>query len=182
MNTHQLPLRNSEQAKGIVVPQIGFDREGQLGNVVDGMDVARLQADLVELPLIKRHLFIGGPHHFQQPRRLDGVEIIAGGALDFRGIHGHGGSTPCFLSMGRIRKYAHMVSNRFILPQFSPLRKTRRGHSFGKTGFLVARALTTATRPFPTKLETGVFIFTSGYSSGGCTARRGLPRRCRRLS
>ena len=81
-----------------------------------------------------------------------------------------------------IRKYAHMVANRFILPQFSPLRKTRKGFLSEKIDFAMARIPIMATRPFPAMSATGVFIFTSGYSSGGCTARRGFPRRWEKLS
>jgi hypothetical protein len=89
VDAHQLALRHSEEAERVIVPQIRLEGKGQLADVVDRMDIAGQQAHLVEFLLIEGDVFVGGAHHLQQPRRLDGVQIVAGGTFDFRGIHGH---------------------------------------------------------------------------------------------
>ena len=92
VDPHQLALGNGEQAEGIVVPHVGFYRKGQLAHIVDGVDVLRFQADGVQLFLIEGYMLIGVFHHPDQPRGLNGVEIVPGSALYLRLQNRHGGS------------------------------------------------------------------------------------------
>ena len=90
MDAYQLAGRHGEQAVGIIIPQIVFDGKGQLHDVVNGVDVARLQSGVLQLLFIKWNVFIGALHHFNQARRLDGVQVVLRSAFNFRLIDWHG--------------------------------------------------------------------------------------------
>lgn len=96
VDAHEFALRDGEQSERIIVSQIGLDGEGEPYEVVNRMNILRVQADLIEFPLIKGDILIGVLHHFDQAGGLDRVQIISGGTFHLRLINGH--TNDSFLS------------------------------------------------------------------------------------
>ena len=59
MHPGDLVLRYGEHAEGIVVAQIGLGGERELGEVLQVLEIVRVNARRVELRLVVRHVLVG---------------------------------------------------------------------------------------------------------------------------
>ena len=84
MDPGQVVPGDGNQAKGVGIPQVLLGGEGQLGQIVDGLDVLGLEADLVEPLFVQGHIFIAALDHVPQPLGLGLPQGFPGGAFDFR--------------------------------------------------------------------------------------------------
>jgi len=83
VDSHEFFFRHGEQAKRIVVAKVLFDGERKFADIVDGTDILRFDAGLVEFLFIERYIVIAVIYHFDQPGALNGSEIFARGGLNF---------------------------------------------------------------------------------------------------
>ena len=82
MDTYYLTHGNGSQSEGIVVAQIEFVGKRQLYDVVNALDVARLQSHLLELLPIKWCIMIHILCHLHQTTTLDLTKLLAVHALN----------------------------------------------------------------------------------------------------
>ena len=87
MDALYLAHRHSLQAKGILVSQVIFGGERQLGYVIYRLDVFGFHAQLVHLPLVEGHLLIAGLDGFSQSLALQGAHFFAAHAFHLRVVN-----------------------------------------------------------------------------------------------
>jgi hypothetical protein len=83
---HQLLPRHREQAEGVIVAQVRFDRERETGDVGERLEIVRPRAGRVEPCAEMRNLGIGARDGLLQATKLQRREIAArhrlGGAIE----------------------------------------------------------------------------------------------------
>ena len=77
MNSHNLTHGHSSQSEGIVVSQVELIGKRQLHNVVDTLNITRLQSHLLELLTVERRVVIHVLCHFHQPAALYLAKLLA---------------------------------------------------------------------------------------------------------
>ena len=86
---HQVLARHREQAEGVIVAQVRFDREREARDVGEGLEIVRAHAGAVELAAIMRNLGMGARDRLLQAAKLQRREIAArhglGGAIEHEG-------------------------------------------------------------------------------------------------
>ena len=81
VNAHQLLLRDGKQAVRIIVPQIGFIGKGKLYNIVDRLNILRLQADFIKFRTVEGDVLIAVFDHLFQPLGLQRAQSLPVGTL-----------------------------------------------------------------------------------------------------
>ena len=71
-----------KQVEGIVEAEIILDRERELGQVVEGLEIGRAHAGIVETPLVVGDIVVGMPQSRPQPRELQCRDFVAARGLD----------------------------------------------------------------------------------------------------
>ena len=83
--------RHREQAEGEGLAQHGLVGEGELAHVLERLDVARRHAHLVQLlAVVRTRARRSQATGLLQLLQLQGANLLAGGALDFRLVNGQG--------------------------------------------------------------------------------------------
>ena len=82
--TDNLTLRCSLQTKGIVVTQILLCSEGQLLDVLYGLNVIRTNVQLLQLIAVEGHIMIYVLHNFVKTFTLERAHLIAAHTFFFR--------------------------------------------------------------------------------------------------
>ena len=77
MDTHNLTHGHGSQSERIVVAQVELVGEGQLGDVINALDVTRLQAHLLKLLPIERCVVIHILRHLDQTATLNFAKLFA---------------------------------------------------------------------------------------------------------
>ena len=76
VQTDDAAHRNGEQAEGVVVPEVLLRGKGELFEIVQGFDVVRLDAGLVEGPPVKAHGMVDPLNHLLEPLELQGLQHL----------------------------------------------------------------------------------------------------------
>ena len=79
-----LALRGSLQTEGVVVAQVLLGGEGQLLDVLDGLDIVRTDIQLLEFITIERHIVVDILHNFVQSFALERAHLVATHAFFIR--------------------------------------------------------------------------------------------------
>ena len=77
-------LRGSLQTEGVVVAQVLLGGEGQLLDILDGLDVVRADVQLLEFITIERHIVVDILHDFVQSFALERAHLVAAHAFFIR--------------------------------------------------------------------------------------------------
>ena len=81
VNADQFFARHREHVEGIIVAQIGLDRERKFGEIGELLEVGRMHAGLVERLLVMRDIVIGMRQRPGQALGLQRHDLVARGAL-----------------------------------------------------------------------------------------------------
>ena len=82
VDAHHLLARNREELEGVVFAHVVLDRERELGNGLQVLQVLGPNASGVELGAVVRHVVIGVLEAPLQALQLQGLDFVAAGALD----------------------------------------------------------------------------------------------------
>ena len=88
VNTDNLTLRSRLKAEGIVVAQVLLGGEGQLFDVLDGLNVIGADVHLLEFVTVEGHVVIDVFYNLMEPLALQGTHLVAAHAF-FIGIPNH---------------------------------------------------------------------------------------------
>ena len=77
METDDAAHRDGEQAEGVVVPEVLLRGEGEPFEIVQGFDVVRLDAGLVEGPPVKADGMVDPLDDLLEPLELQGLQHLA---------------------------------------------------------------------------------------------------------
>ena len=82
MDSDNLTHRHCGESEGVVVPEVEFVGEGQLGDVVNTLDVAWFESHLLELLPVEGGVVIDILSHLHQTTALDLTKLFAIHALN----------------------------------------------------------------------------------------------------
>ena len=114
MDADDLALRSGLQAKGIVVAQVFLRGEGQLVDVLDGLDVVRPDVQLLQLVTIERNVVVDVLHNFVQAFALERAHLVAAHAFFVR-IPNHNYVSSCVMFIRSFRLLAAKLHYFFFL-------------------------------------------------------------------
>ena len=84
MQPRQFVARHGEHLERIIVTQVGFDGEGELGQVFEAVQIVRMDACGIEALLVEGHVVIGMAQRPFQPFNLKRADLVPAG--DFNGV------------------------------------------------------------------------------------------------
>ena len=82
MNARQLILRHGEETERIVGSEVRLGGEGKALQVLEGAEVVRMNAVLIELGAHCRDVVVDAPQRSREPARLQSGDLVAGGRFD----------------------------------------------------------------------------------------------------